>query len=140
MRIVIATGRTMGLAKWSIDDTHVFYFLIPVKPHFLQEPEDITTTSGSSISLVCSVSGDPKPIVAWKRLEGELPTKRIVKNGVLTLENVGPEDEGVYECEAKNLIGSITSSASLSVHGMICKLLPLFQNNSQVHLEHNNLS
>ena len=44
-----------------------------------------------------------------------------IQNGKLSIEDVSPKDEGVYVCEAQNTVGTISVSATLSVHGKFIK-------------------
>lgn len=95
----------------------------------LREPEDVTTTSGATVTFLCEVSGDPDPTITWFREESDdldlggrklrpLPKGRtVVKEGMLIIENVTPKDEGLYVCEAKNEVGMVRLTASLAVHG-----------------------
>ena len=89
-----------------------------VKPYFLEEPEDVTALNGQDIDLECEVGGDPNPTVLWHREDGTLPHGRTrIQGGKLSIQNVTPKDEGVYVCEAQNAVGTISVSATLSVHG-----------------------
>jgi hypothetical protein len=98
----------------------ILFLHIAVKPYFLEEPEDVTSLKGDDISLDCQVGGDPQPTVLWHREDGKLPLGRTsIQNGRLSIENVNPQDEGVYACEAQNTVGTISVSATLSVHGNI---------------------
>ena len=47
----------------------------------------------------------------------------IEPSGALLVQDVRPDDEGVYSCRAENLLGSVTASAKLTVQ---CKLLVYF--------------
>ncbi len=92
--------------------------LFPVRPYFTHEPEDVTARSGDSVKLTCEVGGDPAPLVVWHREDGKLPQGRTsVNRGVLSIESVNPQDEGVYICEAQNDAGTVEVGASVSVHG-----------------------
>ena len=94
---------------------HIFF---SVKPYFLQEPDDVTAMNGEDILLECEVGGDPNPTVLWHREDGSLPHGRTsIQNGQLSIQDVSPKDEGVYVCEAQNTVGTISVSATLSVHG-----------------------
>ena len=78
----------------------------------------MTALNGEDIILDCEVGGDPNPTVLWHREDGTLPQGRTrIQNGKLNIQNVTPKDEGVYVCEAQNTVGTISVSASLSVHG-----------------------
>ena len=84
----------------------------------MQEPEDVTALKGEDITLECEVGGDPNPTILWHREDGNLPHgKTQIINGKLSIKDVTPKDEGVYVCEAQNTVGTISVSATLSVHG-----------------------
>ena len=56
----------------------------------------------------------------WHREDGSLPpsaASAVNSRGVLSIESASPADEGIYVCEAQNEAGTISVSASLSVHG-----------------------
>jgi Immunoglobulin I-set domain. len=95
-----------------------FVFSIPVKPFPISEPSDATVLSGSVVEFVCRVGGDPLPTILWRRDDGKMPTGRakILDDRSLQIENVGPQDEGLYICDVENLVGSISLRASLTVH------------------------
>ena len=74
--------------------------------------------NGEDILLECEVGGDPNPTVLWHREDGSLPHGRTsIQNGQLSIQDVSPKDEGVYVCEAQKTVGTISVSATLSVHG-----------------------
>lgn len=52
----------------------------------------------------------------------------LTDDGHLIIQRVKKEDEGVYECQARNAEGVVTSSAVITVHGKYtesAKLLPV---------------
>ena len=55
-------------------------------------------------------------------MNSRLPVGRhkVESSGALILKDVRPGDQGVYSCEAKNLLGSVNASAKLTVQ---CKLI-----------------
>ena len=91
--------------------------IISVKPFFLADPDDVTSREGDEVSLECEVGGDPAPVFTWRREDGEVIPG--AKQSRLVLRRVRSEDEGVYECEAENAVGSVQGSVSLIVHGKI---------------------
>ena len=105
------------------------FFLISVKPYFLSDPEDVTALTGEDVRLKCDVHGDPEPSVVWHREDGKLPDTfraSINKGHLLHISSVSPSDEGVYICEARNSVGAVSSSVSLSVHGKRINLVVHF--------------
>ncbi len=78
-------------------------FLVVVKlPKFtVKPPAKVSVSSGDSLTLNCSATGEPLPVISWKRLGAQLPVGRShVLNGVLTLRNAKEEDAGTYICVA----------------------------------------
>jgi roundabout axon guidance receptor 2 len=92
--------------------------LVTVKPFFSKEPSDVTVLKGQSVQFQCRVGGDPDPNILWRRDDGKMPIGRaqILDDKSLRIENVEPVDEGLYICDAENLVGSVSAQASLTVH------------------------
>ena len=90
-------------------------------PSLLQRPAKKTTNESQTAIFRCTVDGNPLPQVTWTKLNSSLPVGRYVvqSSGALIVKDVRPDDEGVYSCTAKNLLGSVNASAKLIVQ---CKL------------------
>ena len=90
-------------------------------PSLLQGPVGMTVNESQTAILKCTADGNPRPIVTWSKLNSSLPVGRHVveSSGALTVKDVRPEDDGVYSCKAKNLLGQVNTSAKLTVQ---CKL------------------
>lgn len=97
---------------------HTNIVLVTVKPFFSKEPSDVTVLKGQSVQFQCRVGGDPDPNILWRRDDGKMPIGRaqILDDKSLRIENVEPVDEGLYICDAENLVGSLSARASLTVH------------------------
>ncbi|KAF0297409.1 Roundabout 2 [Amphibalanus amphitrite] len=87
-------------------------------PHLVRGPTDTTVLVGDSVDLQCQVAGDPPPSVYWSRKNDRMPVGRINVLGdkTLRIEQVRAQDEGTYVCEADNVVGSVTASATVTVH------------------------
>ncbi|CAH3196410.1 unnamed protein product [Porites evermanni] len=69
-----------------------------------------------NVTITCTASGQPQPRVTWFKPFGSLPKDRIeVVNGTLKIYNVAKTDGGIYLCNAKNIMGSETSTAQLTI-------------------------
>lgn len=77
--------------------------------------------SGQRVIFHCAVDGEPTPNVLWRREDGKMPIgrARILDDKSLLIDSVQTSDEGLYICDADNLVGSVTAKASLVVN---CKL------------------
>ena len=69
-------------------------------------------------SLQCEVKGNPTPQVTWLKQNSSISplNKRIVQSrGGLMIRDVTSQDGGVYTCRARNILGVMTSLATLTV-------------------------
>ncbi|XP_065297029.1 protein sax-3-like isoform X3 [Dermacentor albipictus] len=91
---------------------------VHTKPYFVRVPEDVTSLAEESVEFQCKVNGDPKPTVTWRRQDGKMPVGRayVQEDKSLHIKNVALADEGTYICEAENIVGSVSASATLTVH------------------------
>ena len=70
--------------------------LFTVKP-----PEKVFPATGDTLTLNCSATGDPRPVISWKRQGAALPVRRSqTTNKVLTIRDLRGEDSGNYICMA----------------------------------------
>lgn len=70
--------------------------------------------AGSDILLNCQATGDPHPDIHWSKKgdhDIDIEKVKIVHGKGLRIENVHPSDDGVYVCEANNIMGRISASA-----------------------------
>ena len=87
-------------------------------PSLLQSPVETTVNQSQTAILKCSADGNPTPQITWSKMNSRLPVGRhkVTSSGALILRDVAWHgDEGVYSCEAKNLLGSVNASATLTV-------------------------
>ena len=86
-------------------------------PSLLQSPFETTVNQSQTAILKCSTDGNPTPQITWSKMNSRLPVGRhkVESSGALILKDVRPSDEGVYSCEAKNLLGSVNASVKLTV-------------------------
>ena len=86
-------------------------------PSLLQSPVETTVNQSQTTILKCSADGNPTPQITWSKMNSRLPVGRhkVESSGALILKDVRPQDEGLYSCEARNLLGSVNASAKLIV-------------------------
>ena len=82
-------------------------------------PMSMVVNETGIASLQCEVKGNPVSQVTWLKENSSLPAdKRIMQSrGGLVIRDVMSQDGGVYTCRAKNILGVVTSSATLTVQG-----------------------
>ena len=90
-------------------------------PKMLVEPEEVTENKGKTIKLSCLASGNPQPLMSWRKFNGTLPRSRhrIYITGTLELQNLKEEDSGTYVCSARSILGRRSVSMVLSVRGKL---------------------
>ncbi|XP_067017628.1 uncharacterized protein [Acropora muricata] len=75
-------------------------------PTVAVSPAKMTVNESKTASFQCSVSGNPKPVLTWSKLEGK--SEKILSattDGKLILSNAAGSDSGVYKCSASNILG-----------------------------------
>ena len=71
-------------------------------PRFtVKPPSRVVAYSGDTLRLNCSATGDPQPVINWKKQGGQLPVGRSQQiDGALVIRGIAAEDEGNYICFA----------------------------------------
>ena len=88
-------------------------------PSIVTPPMPIVVNETGTASFQCEVEGNPQPKVIWLRDNSSLlADKRVVSTGGgLIINDVMLKDDGTYTCEARNVLGVMTSLARLTVQG-----------------------
>ena len=87
-------------------------------PTVTVSPAKMTVTERRTAFFQCSVSGNPKPMTTWSKLEGN--SEKILSattDGRLILPNAAGSDSGVYKCSASNTLGRAQALVRLVVNG-----------------------
>ena len=71
-------------------------------PRFtVKPPVKVVAILGETLRLNCSATGDPQPVISWKRQEAQLPAGRNQQvNGTLIMKHITMNDTGNYICVA----------------------------------------
>uniref|UniRef100_A0A1L8DJY9 Putative receptor mediating netrin-dependent axon guidance n=1 Tax=Nyssomyia neivai TaxID=330878 RepID=A0A1L8DJY9_9DIPT len=88
-----------------------------IAPTFEQNLSSVASTMGASVTLSCIASGSPQPQIVWYHNGRLLENSHAIHYDAheLRLQSIEPEDEGIYQCFAKNDAGEIQMSANLSL-------------------------
>ncbi|XP_061075528.1 contactin-2 [Conger conger] len=80
-------------------------------------PSDTYALAGHNTQLECFAYGNPVPDIRWRKVDGVLPSKANTSSDglILNLPDLGFEDEGTYECEARNSEGRDTHQGRINV-------------------------
>jgi len=86
-----------------ISVTHRLDILIP--PRIVSEPADgnILVKKGSSVTIKCLASGNPRPEVTWSKVN---EVDVVGRGEKMELRKVSRHNEGVYQCTAGNGVGN----------------------------------
>lgn len=98
-------------------DFQLFNVTVLVSPMFLNNMTSYTSSVVASVSFNCSVSGNPKPKLTWYKNGREIKNSYIIHYNypILRINTIDPEDEGLYQCVAKNEAGESSVSMYLSI-------------------------
>ena len=67
----------------------------------VKPPGKVSVFTGDTLTLNCSATGDPRPVISWKRQEAALPVGRTHRtNDALIIRDMSEEDAGNYICVA----------------------------------------
>ncbi|XP_035286720.1 cell adhesion molecule 4-like [Anguilla anguilla] len=81
------------------------------------EPPASILREGDSLTLTCSVTGNPLPrAVQWSRVNGSLPEKVEVSGSTLMVSRLSRAHNGTYLCQAHNLYGRAADHYTLLVY------------------------
>ena len=74
-------------------------------PRFTSKPPSkIVSIISFTLRLNCSATGDPQPIISWRKQGGQLPVGRSRQiNGTLVITNLQQSDAGNYICTATSI-------------------------------------
>ena len=83
-------------------DVHKTLLVVVSLPQFtVKPPAKIVGYIGANMTLNCSATGDPQPVISWKRQGSQLPVGRSQQiDGALVLRDVQKEDAGNFICVA----------------------------------------
>ncbi|CAL8103483.1 unnamed protein product [Orchesella dallaii] len=99
-----------------------------ILPKLMYRFSEQTLQPGPSVSLKCTAVGNPPPQFQWtldgfplpeneRYLVGQYVTIHDNVISHVNITNVQAEDGGLYNCEAKNAMGSVYHSARLNIYG-----------------------
>uniref|UniRef100_A0A8C4QZP2 Immunoglobulin superfamily, DCC subclass, member 3 n=1 Tax=Eptatretus burgeri TaxID=7764 RepID=A0A8C4QZP2_EPTBU len=94
---------------------------VQAPPEFVQWPHSLSRALGTPAVFTCSAQGTPPPHITWLRNGQPLQPSEHVRlqhsNSTLAIHQVHVDDEGLYQCRAENIAGSVQASARLAVLG-----------------------
>uniref|UniRef100_A0A182MWJ9 Ig-like domain-containing protein n=1 Tax=Anopheles culicifacies TaxID=139723 RepID=A0A182MWJ9_9DIPT len=98
-------------------DRQTFNVTVLVPPTIVSKIVSYTSSVVASMALNCSVTGNPMPTVVWYKNGREITSNYIVHYNypMLQINTLDPEDEGLYQCMARNAAGEVSASSYLTI-------------------------
>ncbi|XP_077174340.1 protogenin isoform X2 [Paroedura picta] len=86
-------------------------------PNFVEWPESLTRPRAGTARFACQAEGIPPPRVTWLKNGRKVHSNGRIKmyNSKLVINQIIPEDDGIYQCLAENSQGSVLARARLTV-------------------------
>ncbi|KAL2090105.1 hypothetical protein ACEWY4_014793 [Coilia grayii] len=95
---------TCSIQSKSIMQSKHVQLIVRVPPKIYDISSDITVNEGSNISLICTATGKPEPIISWRHIT---PLAKKQENGeYLNITGITRDQAGDYECGAGNDVAS----------------------------------
>ena len=87
-------------------------------------PSKIVSMLSSTVRVNCSATGDPQPIISWRKQGGELPVGRGRQiDGALVITNLQQTDGGNYICTATSAgVFNVEAVTTLEIQGRVVTL------------------
>ncbi|XP_032903835.1 basement membrane-specific heparan sulfate proteoglycan core protein isoform X4 [Amblyraja radiata] len=79
------------------------------------QPSPATVRDGETLELYCQATGDPQPVITWRRARGRLTTNHQVQGPVLRIRPATRAEAGSYICHAENSLGMQDVAVSVSI-------------------------
>ena len=88
-------------------------------PEITTRPINTTAIEGENVKLSCVGNGDPSPNVKWTGPgERSINSRRtLISDDGLSIYDVGPTDQGWYQCTVSNRLGVVNADVYLAVIG-----------------------
>ncbi|KAM9316417.1 peroxidasin homolog [Gastrophryne carolinensis] len=117
------SGEYTCFATNSVDNIHATaHIIVQAIPQFTVVPQDRNVFEGHTVDFHCEAQGNPQPIIAWTKGGNPLTSDRrhhILSTGTLRIFRVALHDQGQYECQAVNIVGSKSTAAQLTVQARV---------------------
>ena len=88
-----------------------------IAPSVTASPSSVTVELNGRVTLSCSASGNPTPIIQWYKDNSAIEGPQAIGN-TFVIQEATPGDRGFYHCEAFSSVGrSRSTEAALLVSG-----------------------
>ncbi|XP_078281510.1 basement membrane-specific heparan sulfate proteoglycan core protein [Rhinoraja longicauda] len=78
-------------------------------------PSPAKVRDGETLELYCQATGDPQPVITWRRARGRLTSNHQVQGPLLRIRPASRAEAGDYVCHAENSLGMQDAAVSVSI-------------------------
>uniref|UniRef100_A0A8C6WVU2 Protogenin n=1 Tax=Neogobius melanostomus TaxID=47308 RepID=A0A8C6WVU2_9GOBI len=112
--VYLCRATTPGTRNHTIASANV---TVLVPPALVEWPESLTRPRAGTARFVCQAEGVPTPQITWFKNGAKVHSNGRIKmyNSKLVINQITPEDDAIYQCQAENDLGSVLSMARLIV-------------------------
>ena len=87
--------------------------VLPLPRFTAKPPAKVVVPFGGTLTLNCSATGDPQPVISWMKQGGQLPVGRSQQiNGALVIRGLTMGDTGRYNCVATSAAVSFAETVT----------------------------
>ena len=105
----------------------ICFLILVIKPDLYTHEDTVEGYVGKSLQLQCYNSFEPRPMLSWTKIDGNMPeASRVgyqISQSVLTINGAKLSDAGQYQCHAKNDAGEDVLTMKLIIYGKTNTLL-----------------
>ncbi|XP_051512782.1 protogenin A-like [Myxocyprinus asiaticus] len=112
--IYFCRATTPGTRNYTVAAANI---TVLAPPSLVEWPESVTRPRAGTARFVCVAEGFPSPQITWLKNGEPIHSNGRIKmyNSKLVINQIIPEDDGIYQCQAENEQGSVLAMARLIV-------------------------
>uniref|UniRef100_W5LPE9 Protogenin n=1 Tax=Astyanax mexicanus TaxID=7994 RepID=W5LPE9_ASTMX len=112
--VYVCRATTPGTRNYTVAAANV---TVLAPPSLMEWPESLTRPRAGTGRFVCQAEGIPTPHITWLKNGEPVHANGRIKmyNSKLVINQIIPEDDAIYQCQAENDQGSVLSTARLIV-------------------------
>ncbi|XP_031425461.1 protogenin A [Clupea harengus] len=112
--VYICRATTPGTRNFTIAVANI---TVQAPPSLVEWPESLTRPRAGTARFVCQAEGVPTPHITWLKNGERVHSNGRIKmyHSKLVINQIIPEDDAIYQCQAENELGSVLSMARLIV-------------------------
>uniref|UniRef100_A0A8D0ANH6 Protogenin n=1 Tax=Sander lucioperca TaxID=283035 RepID=A0A8D0ANH6_SANLU len=112
--VYMCRATTPGTRNYTVASANI---TVIAPPSLVEWPESLTRPRAGTARFVCQAEGVPTPEITWFKNGEKVQSNGRIKmyNSKLVINQIIPEDDAIYQCQAENEQGSVLSMARLIV-------------------------